>query len=72
MQDKRLWMDDRQYIYFACAYALKKEYQKGYDLLEKRFGKAGSRRTYQKLFEYRKVLFYFRSQSQLKKYRDSW
>lgn len=52
MKDKRLWMDDRQYIYFACTYALKKEYQKGYDLLEKRFGKAGSRRTYQKLFEY--------------------
>ncbi len=50
-KDKRLLMDDRQHLYFACAYALKGDYKKGYDLLEKRFGKA-SRRMYTKLFKY--------------------
>lgn len=50
-QDKRLLMDDRQHLYFACAYALKGDYQAGYDLLAKRFGKT-SRRIYTNLFKY--------------------
>lgn len=50
-QDKRLIMDDRQHLYFAFAYALIGDYRKGYDLLEKRFGKSFYKR-YVKLFEY--------------------
>ena len=54
-QDKRLLMDDRQHLYFACAYALKGDYKRGYELLEKRFGKA-SHRIYAKLFKYLGVI----------------
>ena len=50
-QDKRLVMDDRQHIYFAFAYALKGEYRKGYNLLDKRFGTL-TRRKNPTLFEY--------------------
>ena len=50
-QDKRLIMDDRQHVYFAFAYALRGEYRKGYNLLDKRF-KALTRRRYPELFEY--------------------
>lgn len=50
-QDKRLIMDDRQHIYFAFAYALSCDYDKGFDLLEKRFRKSFPTR-YPELFEY--------------------
>lgn len=48
--DKRLIWDDRQHIYLACAYALNGEYQKGFKVLEKRFGNPGLRKQYQKIF----------------------
>ncbi len=50
--DKRLMMDERQYIYLACAYALKNDFSGGYDLVKTRFGKTRSRRVYKNLFEY--------------------
>lgn len=50
--DKRLVKDDRQHIYFACAYALKNDFNKGYEIIKKRFGKKGPRQQYALLFKY--------------------
>ncbi len=37
--DKRIIKDDRQHVYFACA--LKKDFNEGYEIVKKRFGKKG-------------------------------
>lgn len=37
--DKRIIKDDRQHVYFACACALKKDFNEGYEIVKKRFGK---------------------------------
>ena len=50
--DKRIIKDDRQYVYFACACALKKDFNEGYEIVKKRFGKKGTRRQYAALFAY--------------------
>ena len=50
--DKRIIKDDRQYVYFACACALKKDFNEGYEIVKKRFGKKGPRRQYAALFAY--------------------
>lgn len=50
--DKRIIKDDRQHVYFACACALKKDFNEGYEIVKKRFGKKGSRRQYAALFAY--------------------
>lgn len=50
--DKRIIKDDRQYVYFACACALKKDFNEGYEIVKKRFGKKGPRRQYASLFTY--------------------
>ena len=50
--DKRIIKDDRQYVYFACACALKKDFNEGYEIIKKRFGKKGPRRQYASLFTY--------------------
>ena len=50
--DKRIIKDDRQYVYFACACALKKDFNEGYEIIKKRFGKKGPRRQYAALFSY--------------------
>ena len=39
--DKRIIKDDRQHVYFACACALKKDFNEGYEIVKKRFGKKG-------------------------------
>ena len=39
--DKRIIKDDRQHVYFACACAFKKEFNQGYEIVKKRFGKKG-------------------------------
>ena len=39
--DKRIIKDDRQDVYFACACALKKDFNEGYEIVKKRFGKKG-------------------------------
>ena len=39
--DKRIIKDDRQHDYFACACALKKDFNEGYEIVKKRFGKKG-------------------------------
>ena len=39
--DKRIIKDDRQQVYFACACALKKDFNEGYEIVKKRFGKKG-------------------------------
>ena len=39
--DKRMIKDDRQHVYFACACALKKDFNEGYEIVKKRFGKKG-------------------------------
>lgn len=33
--DKRIIKDDRQYVYFACACALKKDFNEGYEIVKK-------------------------------------
>ena len=38
---KRIIKDDRQHVYFACACALKKDFNEGYEIVKKRFGKKG-------------------------------
>lgn len=48
--DKRIIKDDRQHVYFACA--LKKDFNEGYEIVKKRFGKKGPRRQYAVLFAY--------------------
>lgn len=48
--DKRIIKDDRQHVYFACACALKKDFNEGYEIVKKRFGKKGPRRQYAALF----------------------
>ena len=50
--DKRIIKDDRQHVYFACACALKKDFNEGYEIVKKRFGKKGTRRQYAALFAY--------------------
>lgn len=50
--DKRIIKDDRQHVYFACACALKKDFNEGYEIVKKRFGKKGPRRQYAALFAY--------------------
>lgn len=50
--DKRIIKDDRQHVYFACACALKKDFNEGYEIVKKRFGKKGPRRQYAVLFAY--------------------
>ena len=50
--DKRIIKDDRQYVYFACACALKKDFNEGYEIVKKRFGKKGPSRQYAALFAY--------------------
>ena len=50
--DKRIIKDDRQHVYFACACALKKDFNEGYEIVKKRFGKKGPRRQYASLFTY--------------------
>ena len=39
--DIRIIKDDRQHVYFACACALKKDFNEGYEIVKKRFGKKG-------------------------------
>ena len=39
--DKRIIKDDRQHVYFECACALKKDFNEGYEIVKKRFGKKG-------------------------------
>ena len=39
--DKRIIKDDRHHVYFACACALKKDFNEGYEIVKKRFGKKG-------------------------------
>ena len=39
--DKRIIKDDRQHVYFACACALKKDFNEGYEIVKKRFWKKG-------------------------------
>lgn len=39
--DKRIIKDDRQHVYFACACALKKDFNEGYEIVKKRLGKKG-------------------------------
>lgn len=39
--DKRIIKDDRQHVYFACACTLKKDFNEGYEIVKKRFGKKG-------------------------------
>lgn len=39
--DKRIIKDDRQHVYFSCACALKKDFNEGYEIVKKRFGKKG-------------------------------
>lgn len=39
--DKRIIKDDRQHVYFACACALKKDFNEEYEIVKKRFGKKG-------------------------------
>ena len=39
--DKRIIKDDRQHVYFACACALKKDFNEGYEIVKKRFGEKG-------------------------------
>ena len=39
--DKQIIKDDRQHVYFACACALKKDFNEGYEIVKKRFGKKG-------------------------------
>ena len=39
--DKRIIKDDRQHVYFACACALKNDFNEGYEIVKKRFGKKG-------------------------------
>ena len=39
--DKRIIKDDRQHVYFACACALKQDFNEGYEIVKKRFGKKG-------------------------------
>ena len=39
--DKRIIKDDRQHVYFACACALKKDFNEGYEIVKKRVGKKG-------------------------------
>ena len=50
--DKRIIKDDRQHVYFACACALKKDFNEGYEIVKKRFGKKGPRRQSAALFAY--------------------
>ena len=50
--DKRIIKDDRQHVYFACACASKKDFNEGYEIVKKRFGKKGPRRQYAVLFAY--------------------
>lgn len=50
--DKRIIKDDRQHVYFACACALKKDFNEGYEIVKKRFGKKGPRQQYAALFAY--------------------
>ena len=37
--DKRIIKDDRQHVYFACACALKKDFNEGYEIVKKGLGK---------------------------------
>ena len=37
--DKRIIKDDRQYVYFACACALKKDFNEGYEIIKKGLAK---------------------------------
>jgi len=39
--NQRIIKDDRQHVYFACACALKKDFNEGYEIVKKRFGKKG-------------------------------
>lgn len=50
--DSRLIWDDQQYICVASAYINRQEYDKAYQVIEKRFGKPGLRKIYRKAFEY--------------------
>ena len=51
MQDERIIRDDVQHIFTAAAYALHGKYEKGYEVLTKRFRKMG-RKIYADVFEY--------------------
>ena len=51
-QDKRIVMDDAFYIFVASAYVQKSDYESGLKVIEKRFGKPGSRKIYASLFQY--------------------
>ena len=50
--DNRLIWDDQQYISVASAYINRQEYEKAYQVIEKRFGKLGARKRYGKAFDF--------------------
>jgi len=51
-QDERLWMDDMRCICLSNAYAYKGDYEKGLEILKKRFGTKLSYNIYISAFQY--------------------
>lgn len=55
-KDKRIIWDDNQYLYIAAAYLNEHELIKAKEVIEKRFGKKGSRNKYKEVFERFEIL----------------